>query len=97
MSKENKGRFEVTEMFTAKACKNKIFGGIITRMVDDNGNPVVFSRLLMDDDGLLCARAENQKILGKNLDEMCRMICYEGLHDDRGVTKKIFGADLFLN
>ena len=48
-------------------------------------------------DGLLCASANDQKVLGKNLDEMCVIICYEGLHDDRGVTKEIFGTDFFLN
>ena len=97
MDKEKKQKVEVTEMFVAKACKHKIFWSIITRMVDDFGNPVVFSRILMDDDGLLCAQASNQKVLANNLNTMARMIVFEGLHEDRGVTKEIFGTDFFLN
>ena len=51
----------------------------------------------MDDDGLLCAQASDLKVLATNLNRMARMICYEGLHEDRGVTKEIFGTDFFLN
>lgn len=97
MGKEKKQKVEVTEMFVAKACKNKVFWGIITRTVDDLGNPVVFSRILMDDDGLLCAQASDQKVLANNLNTMARMICFEGLHQDRGKTEEIFGSDFFLN
>jgi hypothetical protein len=46
-------------------------------------------------DGLLCASANNQKVLGKNLDEMYVMICYEGLHDDSGMKKKFLGVSFF--
>jgi hypothetical protein len=97
MGKEKKQKVEITEMFVAKACPSRVFWGIITRSVDDFGNPVVFSRILMDDDGLLCAQASNQKELANNLNIMARMIVFDGLHDDHGVTKEIFGTDLFLN
>ena len=97
MDKEKKGRFEISEIFVAKACPTRVFWGIITRSVDDFGNPVVFSRILMDDDGLLCAQASDQKILANNLNTMARMIVFEGLHSKRGLTKEIFGSDFFLN
>lgn len=97
MGKEKKQKVEVTEMFVAKACPTKVFWGIITRSVDDFGNPVVFSRILMDDDGLLCAQASDQKELAKYLNCIARWIVFEGLHDDRGKTEEIFGTDLFLN
>lgn len=97
MDDDKKKKVEVTEMFVAKACKHKIFYGIITRSQDDYGNPIVFSRILMDDDGLLCAQASDQKILANNLNTMARMICFGGLHDERGVSKVIFGTDFFLN
>jgi predicted DNA-binding ribbon-helix-helix protein len=51
----------------------------------------------MDNDGLLCARSSDQKELANNLNSMARMICFEGLHEERRVTKEIFGTDLFLN
>ncbi len=97
MGKEKKQKVEISEMFVAKACKHKIFWGIITRSQDDLGNPVVFSRILMEDDGLLCAQASEQKELANNLNSMARMICFGGLHNDQGVTKEIFGSDFFLN
>lgn len=97
MDKEKKQRVDVTEMFVAKACPTRVFWGIITRMVDDDGNPVVFSRILMDDDGLLCAQASDQKELAKNLNSMARMVVFEGLHEDGGRSQEIFGTDLFLN
>ena len=97
MGKEKNQKKEVTEMFVAKACPSMVYWGIITRSVDDNGNPVVFSRILMDDDGLLCAQSSDQKELAKNLNTMARMIVFEGLHDNRGKTEEIFGSDFFLN
>ena len=83
MGKEKKQKVEITEMFVAKAqfgqdystCPARVFWGIITRSIDDFGNPVVFSRILMDDDGLLCAQASDQKVLANNLNTMARMIC----------------------
>jgi hypothetical protein len=97
MDKEKKQKVEMTEVFTAKACKNRIFWGLITHSLDDNSNPFVFSRILMEDDGLLSAQASDQKELANNLDSKARMVCFEGLHEDRGVTKEIFGTDFVLN
>jgi hypothetical protein len=97
MGKEKKPKVEITECFVAKPCRGKIYWGIITRSEDDLGNPIVFSRILMDDDGLLCAQASDQKVLANNLNQMARMICFEGLHNDRGKTEEIFGSDFFLN
>ena len=97
MGKEKKQKIEITEMFVAKACPSKVFWGIITRMQDEQNNPILFSRILMDDDGLLCAQASDQKVLANNLNQMARLICYQGLHSDHGITKEIFGSDFFLN
>lgn len=96
MDKEKKQKVEVSEIFVAKACKHKIFWGIITRTQDDLGNPILFSRIMMDD-GLLCAQESDQKTLANNLNSMARMIVFEGLHSKRGLTKEIFGSDFFLN
>ena len=97
MGKEKKQKVEITEMFVAKACPSRVFWGIITRSVDDFGNPVLFSRILMDDDGLLCAQASDQKELAKNLNCIARWIVFFGLHEDHGKTEEIFGSDFFLN
>jgi len=96
MSKKEKDRFEINEFFMAKADEDRYFTGIIKRLTDNFGNPYVFSRIKMQD-GLLCASANDQKVLGKNLDEMCVHILDKNLHDNSGVTTKIFDADFFLN
>ena len=96
MGKPKKQKIEITEMFVAKACPTRVFWGIITRRVDENGNPVVFSRILMDD-GLLCASAENQKILSENLNFLAKLVCFTPLHEDHGIVEEIFGTDFFLN
>lgn len=97
MSKIEKNRLQVTEMFMAKASKDRCFFGIIKRFEDHRGNHLVFSKIVMPDDGFIVAQAANQKELGKNLDEMCVMILDKGLHNDAGVKTKIFNADFFLN
>jgi hypothetical protein len=96
MDNKSKDRFEITELFMAMAHKDRCFTGIIKRLKDVEGNPFVFSRIVMPD-GLICAREADQKELGKNLDEMCVMICDKGLHDSAGVTIEILGAKYFLN
>ena len=96
MGKEKKQKKEVTEMFVAKACQSMVYWGIITRTQDESGNPILFSRIMMDD-GLLCAQSHDQKILAKNLNCIARMVVFENLHSDRGRTEEIFGSDFFLN
>jgi hypothetical protein len=83
-------------MFIAKADVNRCFFGIIKRGKDEDDNSYVFSRIKMQD-VFLCASANDQKILGNNLDKICVMILDKGLHNDCGVTKEIFGTDFFLN
>ena len=94
MSKKEKERFEISEMFMQKADKSRCIFGIIKRGKDDDGNPYVFSRIKMKD-SLLCFSANDQKSLGANLDEMCIMILDKKLHDNAGVVTKIFEKDFF--
>ena len=96
MSKKEKERFEISEMFMQKADKSRCIFGIIKRGKDDDGNPYVFSRIKMKD-SLLCFSANDQKSLGANLDEMCIHILDKNLHGDAGVSTEIFGGKYFLN
>jgi hypothetical protein len=96
MDKDKKNKFEIIEMFMAKTSPDNCFFGCIKRLKDENGNPFVFSRILMPD-GLLCASANDQKVLGKNLDEICIMILDKNLHGNAGVSTEIFGGKYFLN
>jgi hypothetical protein len=96
MDKKSNDRFEITELFMAMADKDRCFTGIIKRLKDADGNPLVFSKIVVND-GLLCASAPEQIELGKNLDEICIMILDKGLHSDIGVTSIVFESKFFLN
>ena len=95
MKKELK--IEITELFMAKADKERCFFGIIKRWRDDNGLPRVFSKIVMPNDGFLCAQESDQKILGNVIDEICIMALDKGIHDDCGKFVEICGEKLFLN
>jgi hypothetical protein len=94
--KENKDRIELTEMFMAQADNERCFYGIIKRGTDENSNPFVFSRIVVND-GLIQASAPDQWELGKNLDKMCIMILDGGLHNQKGKAISICNSDFFLN
>jgi hypothetical protein len=87
-------RFQITEMFMAEAGK-KCFYGIIKRSQDANGNPHLFSRIIIND-GIVQACSSEQKMLCSILDEMCAMYL-KGLNKDTGVFQKILGEKYFLN
>jgi len=89
-------KFEITELFVAKASMDRCFTGIIKRETDENDNPFVFSRIVMPD-GLICASAPEQEELGKNLDEIAIMSLDYGLHKNAGISTEIFGLEYFLN
>ncbi len=97
MNKSDKERFQITEMFCAKADRDRYFFGCIERWTDDNGNPVVFSRIVMPDNGFIVAQEHDQKILGMMLDEIVIMALDKRLHEDSGISCEIIGMDFFLN
>jgi hypothetical protein len=95
VEEDNKDRFEIHEMFMAEA-GDKCFYGIIKRSKDANGNPHLFSRIIIND-GYVQACASDQKVLGKTLDDLCIMVLDYGLHNHAGERIKICDADYFLN
>lgn len=88
-------RFQITEMFMAQASDEECFYGIIKRSKDANGQPHLFSRIVIND-GLIQACANDQKVLGKLLDEMCVMYL-KGLHNDAGKYIIVHDEKYFLN
>jgi hypothetical protein len=97
MKDKSEDRFQITEMFCAQIDKNRNYFGCIKRGRDAEGNQFVFNRLVMPNNGLLCARETEQIALGKNLDIMAKDIVDGNLHGDAGKRKEIFGTDFFLN
>ncbi len=93
--KSKTDRIQITEMFMAEA-GDKCFYGIIKRSKDANGQPHLFSRIIINN-GYVQACAGDQKVLGRILDEMCKMVLYMGLHKDAGVFITIGNEKYFLN
>jgi len=92
-------KIKITEIFMAKAGKNgwdRCFHGTIRRERDENGNPVVYGKIKVND-GYIYATAPDQWILGEQLDSMVEMILEGNLHADAGKTDKIAETPFFLN
>ncbi len=89
-------RLEITELFMAQADRDRRFYGTISRGFDEDGAPVVYGKIMMQD-GFILAQAGTQKELGDRLDELVKMVLDEGLHDDAGETIKIAETPFFLN
>jgi len=97
MNKNDKNKdkqIEITEMFMAEA-GDKCFYGIIKRSIDANGNPHLFSRIVIND-GIVQACASNQKVLSRMLDEIC-LLYLNGLHSDAGFYIEIYGNKSYIN
>lgn len=82
--KDNPNKIQLSEMFMAQASADRCLSVIIKRGVDEFGNPFVISRIVMPD-GLIQAKADNQQQLGKNLDQMCKMVLDMQLHNYAGI------------
>lgn len=92
----NRDRFEITELFMAQADHERCFYGIIKREKGAEGNPHLFSRIVVNN-GLIQACASDQETLGKMLDEICVMVLDYALHNDVGIFITICHEKLFLN
>jgi len=99
MSEKDDDRFELTELFMAKAGKqgwDRCFHGTIRRERDADGNPTVYGKIKVGD-GYIYALAKDQWELGEKLDEMVLMILEKGLHSNTGKKSVIAGSPYFLN
>lgn len=75
MKDKKKISIEITELFMAKVGNdwNRCFHGTIRRERDDNGNPVVYGKIKINND-YIYAMASDQWELGTKLDEMVLMV-----------------------
>lgn len=90
---------EITELFMAKAGKkgwDRCFHGTIKRDVDEDGNPVVYGKIKVND-GYIIAKATDQWILGEILDEMVLMVLDLGIHAVEGESLSIDGFKHYLS
>jgi len=99
MNKELK--VSITELFMAKGgIGNKgfdrCFHGTIRRERDENGNPMVFGDIKVND-GYILANAEDQWALGEKLDQMVILILDKDIHNDKGVFFERYGFQYHMN
>lgn len=81
----NKGKFEILELFMAQAGKDRRFYGTINRGFTKDGTRVLRGKIMMQD-GFILAQAGTQEELGDRLDELVLMVLDEGLHSNDGAT-----------
>jgi hypothetical protein len=96
MEKKKIPGIQLIELFLVKADWGRTFMGEIRRDFDNNGNEIVFGRVIINE-GRAYSRAANQKELMKQMNDICIMKLDMGLHFDVGVTSQIFGENFFLN
>lgn len=75
-NKDNADRFELTELFMARAGKknwDRCFYGTITREKDSEGKEISVSGKIKMDEGYIWSRAANTEILGDNLDDLAEL------------------------
>lgn len=78
----NDSKFDITEIFMAKADWNRCFYGIIKRSNNEN-NSTVFGKIVVKKDihdGFVIASACNQQHLGDKLDELVILVLDKELH-----------------
>lgn len=101
--KKNKkpDRFEITELFLAKAGKGmkgfgRCFYGIIKREKTKDGKDYLFSRIKVND-GYIYSAATTQRGLSDNLDELVMLILDHNLHGHAGEFIMIAETKFFFN
>ena len=83
-----KDNISITEIFMAKAGIgnsgfDRCFHGTIRREHDENGNPIVFGKIKVND-CVIYASARDQWELGTKLDQMVLLILDYDLHNSTG-------------
>lgn len=99
--KKKSGRIEITELFMAKCGKkgfDRCFYGTINREKDDKGKEIaVNSAIFLKDEGMIWARAEDQRKLGDMLDAIVEWRLDYGLHRDMGKFSRIAEKRFYHN
>jgi hypothetical protein len=57
----------------ARASRDRCFYGTIKRLKDENGHPVVYGKIKVND-GFIYSQADDDVELGKRLDDMVRIV-----------------------
>jgi hypothetical protein len=93
---DNSDRFQISELFMAKADYHRKFIGEINRHTNLDGNKFVTGKVFVQD-GYIWSMAGDQFELSINLDEICNLKLDYALHDNTGVVYTIMDERFFLN
>lgn len=96
MEKKKLSDIIITELFLIKADWQRTFIGSIRREADSEGNPVLSGKVIVQE-GMIWSMSSDEEELRNNLDDICLMKLDFRLHEDLGVTTKIFNMDFFWN
>jgi len=105
MEKKNSPKFEISEIFMAKAGLgmrgfDRCFHGTIKREKDKNGKILVRGKILVKNEihnGYIYAMADDQWKLGEKLDELVLLILDNELHSNAGKIYEIAEIRFFIN
>ena len=95
-NKNNRERFQLTEMFAAKVDNDRFFYGIIKDITDYNGNELLFSRIKINN-GYICANDVDRKRLSDKVDEIAILVVDKKIHEIESKSIDIFESPFVLN
>lgn len=91
-------KLEIQELILIKTGRNwcKTYMGEIKRQIDESGNSICRGEVIVEE-GKIWSMAETEDELGDNLDEICEMKLYFGLHLIPAITTTICETPFNLN
>ena len=93
---ENQERFQLTELFMAMAGKDRNFHGTMKRDKDENGNPLIRGKLLVNEGSILIT-GNSCKAMWRAADDMAKLKLDLALHRRECVKSQVFKKDFFHN
>lgn len=88
-------RYNISELILVVADLQRTFTGTIKRG-EDSGRPLIFGTVKVHE-GKILSMAENEDVLGRNLDELCLLKLDHGLHHSEGVFIEVLNSKFFHN
>ncbi len=89
---DRKVEFALTELFLVVADKERTFVGSMQRGKDEDGRNFVTGKVTVKE-GVMVGRAETDRIMGEQLDDVCKLKLDHGLHLMKGKTSMILGTE----
>ncbi len=86
-----KSKFDITELFLVVADIKRTFVGSMQRGKDEEGRDFVTGKVTVKE-GVMVGRAETGRLMGEQLDNVCKLKLDHGLHEEEGRTSMILAT-----